>query len=193
MGKYEAHFRAKMTNFFSFFAFALLKFLPTVAERKECADFTVAECAPGEVIRVEFDNITESTGAGVLYKTCEDSCIGQDGSGDKTGVECLSWEVQCTERCKDQQSSEWVPPADICNDLVEEDCEFLGKMVKTLENIRSDEECKPEVSILAPLYGSKYFVYKKLSHECNLYDSSGRNCKSMTGTRDHLVEDCFNV
>ena len=88
--------------------------------------------------------------------------------------------------CLDQNAGSWRPPGNPCNDLVQEDCDFLGARVGSYDNMRNGQECFD----LMTVFGATYFHYNANSLECFIYDSSDRNCSSMTGTNQLLVSRC---
>ena len=89
--------------------------------------------------------------------------------------------------CLDQNAGSWRPPGNPCNDLVQEDCDFLGARVGSYDNMRNGQECFDQ---MMTVFGATYFHYNANSFECFIYDSSDRNCSSMTGTNQLLVSRC---
>lgn len=181
------------------------------AGRDICTEFTVSDCHPGPEHQIGdpiFENLPDF-GDNVYLKPCEEACQNRE--------DCLYWRVKCSgglcnctlhktgylhaclaisggadtpiEDCKDQNASAWSPPGDPCNDLVDEDCDYLGRQVHDMDNVRSDEECKNYLNILGSIYNAKHFTYHSVTHACVLYESSDRDCRSMTGTKESLVVD----
>jgi len=83
----------------------------------------------------------------------------------------------------------FVESGHLCDTIVEEDCEYHGKLVNKFRqgSIASSDVCKEQCKVFAP--DCKYWIYKDKEQECILRDSAKRTCSLKSGekmtTRDY--------
>ena len=93
--------------------------------------------------------------------------------------------------CQLQDAGSCNPACDICNDLVELDCEFNGNIVWESASVVDDTECIQYLNLLSTMYGANYFSFSRETLMCRLFDSPARTCTGMTGVADeNLVNSC---
>merc|ERR1739838_1163392 len=197
------HQAEKELLYIMFVQFCILLFLvsPSLSDRTLCSDFTAGKCQPDETqVLTFFENVED-------FAFCENLCGNQEGCRN-WGVSQIAGVFNCTlytygflhsctdfsgsvstdiQFCQLQDAGSCNPACDICNDLVELDCEFNGNVVWESAIVVDDTECIQYLNLLSTMYGANYFSYSRETLMCRLFDSPARTCTGMTSVADESL------